>query len=364
MATAEATNELLYSLDHDPIRWKRTDGVPVFRPHERKIGDQTIKVTAADLGKIAEKANNDIAESGKLPTFTLGHRKFGAVDESEQPELLGFYKNFRVTEITRNGQKFPALVADEYAAADQVEKHGIYRKFPFRSGEYHPDLGFTGVAALQQEPWLKFGTNFEYRGGSPPINYQAEAPKMADQATQTPDTDDVDPGMYAAWMKCQAKYMASIGGANGGTPAPVSNGDKPAQYQLVYDPQFRTLREENEAIKKKLLSADCEKMLAPLVGLYQFDTAKEVSRMATYQTDAERTEHLKYIEANYAKLPGGTPIQLYHGGVVPQGLPQGKPVDDPHVPTPTHDQVMTYMRANPGMDYDTAERKVMYSDKK
>ena len=117
MATAEATNELLYSLDHDPIRWKRTDGVPVFRPHERKIGDQTIKVTAADLGKIAEKANNDIAESGKLPTFTLGHRKFGAVDESEQPELLGFYKNFRVTEITRNGQKFPALVADEYAAA-------------------------------------------------------------------------------------------------------------------------------------------------------------------------------------------------------------------------------------------------------
>jgi hypothetical protein len=130
---ADSTNELLQSLDREPDKWQRTAEVVLFKAHKRTFPDGTvIEVTDKDLPNIANRINDTIKNTGRLPTFTLGHRKFGVVDEASQPDLLGFNKNFQAKTVERNGQRFTALVADEYAAKDRASKYDLYRRYPFR----------------------------------------------------------------------------------------------------------------------------------------------------------------------------------------------------------------------------------------
>lgn len=373
---ADPTNNLIWSLDNEPDKWKRTSGVAVFRAHELEFlmpdGKRELrKVTDKDLEKIANDANETIKQSGKVPTFTLGHRQFGKVDESKQPELIGFHVNFRAEDVTRNGETFKALVADECAAVDKAKQHEIYRKFPFRSGEYHPALGFTGVAALQQEPRLSLGTNYQYATGVIPVCYQSEAIPMNDQTAgqaAQPGGEAVDPEQYAAWMKCMQQYMATANAAKPAAAAPASAAPaapaapRPAGYQAdqgnAVDAKVAELQNKIADLQKKNVESTCKQLLQPITQAYQFDHGRELAIMTAYQTDAERIAHVEYITKNYAKLPGGEMISLYQGAVRPQGLTQGEPEETLFTPPKGFAEITAYMMAHPGMSYDAAELAV------
>lgn len=190
MALIDPTNDLLESFDRNPEKLVKTSGVPLFRSHVRTFPDDTtVTVTDDDLSIIANRINATIENTGRLPTFTLGHRLFGQVNETTQPELLGFHRRFRVQSVTRAGETFKALVADEYAAKDRAAKFDLYRRFPYRSAEYHPRSGYAGAAALMQPPALDLGTVYHYS-----------------EAGQD-EVDEIDPHAKPAHYDLTMKYM-------------------------------------------------------------------------------------------------------------------------------------------------------------
>lgn len=368
--TSDPTNALMKAMD-DPNKWKVTTGVPLFKAHRREFPNgEPVVVSDADLPGIAKKINETIRETGRLPTFTLGHRKFGPVDESTQPELLGFHRNFRAEPVTRYGKTFLALVADEYVPKDKAAAHELYRKYPFRSAEYHPKMGYAGAAALQQPPWLDLGTVYEYGADNPHLTYQTEAIPMdpnaqapAANGQNGPDSDDVDPGMFEAWMKCYRKYAASMGGTNAAMPAAA--GEKPVSYQqTAVDQTVAELQAKVKQYETALATEASKRLLDPIKSAYRFDYGRELNAMIAYQSEADRVAHVKYITENYAPLPTGGMIRVYQGDVKPAGATNpdtnGGPMEiDPHKPTADHQKILTYMRAHPGMDWDTAAAKVV-----
>jgi hypothetical protein len=370
----DPTNELMRSLA-DRSKWELTSGVPLFKAHVRDVPNEApIVVRDEDLPEIANRINATIKETGRLPTFTLGHRKFGPVDEKTQPDLLGFHTNFRAAPVTRDGKTFLALVADEYAAKDKASEHDLYRKFPFRSAEYHPAAGYKGAAALQQPPWLDLGTVYHYADSTAlyqtdpipmndtaePVDAKGTAPNPAAETggAWTPDDD----AAYAMFCKYAMKYeseksqqnMAAAGATNAAMPKPAAPPKEPemSKYQATGDAAVNAtvleLQAKVAALEAERTRSTCEKLLSPLVPYFKFDQAREVAMMMTYQSDADRANHAKYIADNYTKLPTGGMIGIYQGEVRPQGLPAGgKPDLDPMLITPElHTKIKAYAAAN------------------
>lgn len=221
----DPTNALLESLDREPEKWQRTNGVVLFKAHRRAFPDGTIHdVTDHDLPRIARAANETIEASGRLSPLTLGHRNFGPGDESLQPDLLGFHKNFRTKNVTRNGETFLAVVADEFAAKDRATKYDLYRRYPFRSVEYSNGRGIAGVAALLQPPALDLGTVYHYSDDY--RTYQGVPMTM---------TTTIDPFTFSAETHGRIKTYAAAEGLTYGEATAVVVKAGPALVEAEYD---------------------------------------------------------------------------------------------------------------------------------
>lgn len=384
MAKADPTNALLESLDREPEKWQRTVGVPLFKSHERTFPDGTvIKVTDGDIPGIAKRINDTIESTGRLPTFTLGHRNFGPGDEKKQPDLLGFHRNFRAEPVTRGGKTFLALVADEYAATDRASQHDVYRKFPFRSAEYSSKGGFAGAAALIQPPALDLGTVYHYAADNVRV-YQTEPIPMADEAAPAPAAPAQpaaaapapgaeqwtaeDTAAYEIFKKYMLKFQAESApaapAAPAEKPAPGEPADPPAdkpgdddmdtkKYQAI-DETVLALKQQVAQLEADKVDGNCRRLLDPIKSYFQFDYDRELGLMKTYADDKQRAAHVQYIADNYTKLPSTGMIQTYQGAVKPQGAP-GAPVaiDPMQLTTEQHEKIKKYAADN-GCTYGDA----------
>jgi hypothetical protein len=169
--TIDATQQLLRALD-DPSRFERLEAVPVFRAHEREMPEvrlpdgriipkRTVRVRDEDLEGIAARLNREIAQTGHLRPLTIGHRHLHPdFPEENQPQLVGFARNYRVERVQWEGGSFLALVEDEFILRDQLD---ALKKYPYRSIDYNPETKLSeGTALLQRPPFLKMGTTISY----------------------------------------------------------------------------------------------------------------------------------------------------------------------------------------------------------
>jgi hypothetical protein len=168
MAATKASDPISASLARldDPDLWEVESAVPVFVPHVRDEADGSIRyeVTPDDIGVIAAETEWR-AKAGTIPVQTLGHRNPDPdADETNQPPVVGFGRNFRVG--TWDGK--PAVVCDLFTRKDFWDEA---KQYPYRSVEYrHKARLITGVPRLKREPYLDVGT-LVYAGHSDTFHY-------------------------------------------------------------------------------------------------------------------------------------------------------------------------------------------------
>lgn len=107
-------------------------GVALLDEHVLRDDDGSIDfvVDARFLSDVARRANERAKQTGDLTPVVIGHTRDGLAEE-EQPEIVGYAKNFRVDKFARTGKK--AVFADLYIYSDRAD--AIERKYPRRSVE-------------------------------------------------------------------------------------------------------------------------------------------------------------------------------------------------------------------------------------
>ena len=123
-------------------------GQPVYQTEQRKVHWQK-----PHLEYVARKTN-ERASQGVLPTLNVGHTLWSPdgqmLPEKDQPEPVGYAKNFRVTFDPDKGKH--VVVADYHIRRD---KEAYARSFPRTSVELWPgDWFFDPVALLRRTPRL------------------------------------------------------------------------------------------------------------------------------------------------------------------------------------------------------------------
>lgn len=360
---ADPTMDLIRSLD-DAAKWVHQT-VVAFVPHEithsaRKQLDgstvpaQKIKVTENQLRQDAERANERVRKTGRLDTLTIGHRKSDPdFPETQQPPLVGFCRNFRVQWIEREGGRFLGMVYDEYAARDKAALHDLYRQYPFRSAEYHPSVGILGVAALVRPPALDMGTTYVYQANTeepPPVNPQ-EFKTMFAECMKTYQADAATAAADEA--KKKADEEARTKAATSPPPPALSPPPPPAEV-ASYAATVADLRKRLDDETAARVKAESTAMLDPLKDLLKFDYARELGTLVGCANADARAAHVKYMAENYMPLPTASGRVTVLAGPAPTSGSDGDPTKAPA----KHDQVMNYMRANPGVSYEQAESKI------
>ena len=186
MATAAATTEPL----HDPRQYVRRRGVAVFDAHVEKDqkGKVVRKFSRADLEEIARECNRRAAQGSYCP-LTLGHTDPDQPDESKQPPVVGYAKDWRVAYSRRLGRW--VIEADFYVKRERWREAQGY---PRVSVELWPaDRFFDPVALLRRTPQRDLGQWTYARGasGNAVIRYSM------DQKGKTMDEHDEDEGGLA-----------------------------------------------------------------------------------------------------------------------------------------------------------------------
>lgn len=218
----------------DSSAWTVTRDVAVFDEHQDRSKDGKLvrKFTRKDLVAIAENCNRREAK-GQLCPLSIGHTQDDA-PETQQPELVGYARNFRVKYDEALGRY--TIRADYYLKADKAKEAATY---PRTSVEYWPDdKVFDPIALIRRTPRRDLG---QWTYGRPlarkhsklrPVRYAMGETDMAEERederdgkpgdpTQEPsDKDDVDrdddsegdqevegpegvdPEMHAKVMKC------------------------------------------------------------------------------------------------------------------------------------------------------------------
>lgn len=335
----------------DPDLWVIEVGVPVFCPHVRRGPDGNVlyEVTDSDIPVIASESAK-LEAKGTIPRQTIGHVNLAPdADESKQPPLIGFERNFRVG--TWQGR--PAVVCDVYTRRDKWEQA---ENFPYRSAEYRPkSKQIRGVARLLRDPWLDLGT-LVYDSADGPVYFYAmgspmpddkkpdeapptPAPAATDETPEmTPEEQKVADKVYRyflsanKWMShCAQKYQngepaaagpAFPGGNNTTVPTekkkdeetvPNQSPEQTVQYAAIeerckkLEAQNATLIADREGEKVDRLLDQLEK-----VELYQFDREDERKAMLAMDT-AGRAKRADSIRKFHHRLPGGEMIQTYQG---------------------------------------------------
>ncbi len=108
-----------------------SDDVVILDEHMLKDenGKPIIYIGPARLRYIAERANQRIKDTGDETPVVIGHTKDDA-DEDDQPEIVGFARNFRVKQFFKTGKK--AIYATISFLTSKLER---IKQFPRRSVE-------------------------------------------------------------------------------------------------------------------------------------------------------------------------------------------------------------------------------------
>lgn len=363
MATADPTTQFLADL-RNPAKYHATRRVAVFRPHKRQARTSdgkliTVEVTPADLKEIAANSNAAYA-SGHLNPLTLGHRLHDPqAPETAQPPIMGYVGDFRAEVVQRPGGPELVITQTEYVP---VDKRHIVAEYPYRSAEYDPDAKvIEGCAALKRRPYLDLGV-VPYGGGRRIVHYALESHMSPDGQTPPMGDEDEDEVFYAKFAKAMTRYEAEkaapppMPGDLAGK-MPYSKGTTPTvNYSAGVEAQLAAMRQQQEAMRRQLLEAQADAMLMPLVPSVRFDYAREKTALVNYQTESQRVEHIKYMQATYQQLPTGSMLPLPGRSI---GGPVATSAIDPHKPTDSHEKIMAYMKANPGMSYVEAQAKIV-----
>lgn len=180
-APADAAAEFAKRFN-DPSQWKVKAGVPIFDEHEEQMSvmvpgpdgkpvkqNQTERFTAAELQKYAANCNALVA-SGNPPGLSFGHT-LDKGRESDQPETLGYGKNYRVAFSPTLGRH--VILHDEYFFP---EKYELAKTCPHRSVErWREDECFKPVALLRREPKRRLGPVVYNADGKTCVRYSLEA---------------------------------------------------------------------------------------------------------------------------------------------------------------------------------------------
>lgn len=161
---------------NDPSQWIIKKAVPVFGEHnepgdpEQNEPPETFDEPA--LREISDNCNKLVA-SGNPPGLTLGHT-FSKAKETDQPETVGYAKNFRVARSPLDGKY--RIYQDEYYFP---EKYAEALKYPYRSVErWKKGKFFKPIALLRREPALNLGVASYSADGDTVIRYSREVYAM------------------------------------------------------------------------------------------------------------------------------------------------------------------------------------------
>lgn len=184
----------------DPSRWEVLTARNVFDEHtdERK-GKSVRRFTRADLDEIARRCNvRD--RKGQCCPLTLGHTRDDA-PEKDQPEIVGYARNFRVAYDERLGRH--VIRADYYLRRDRAREA---REYPNVSVEYWPDgRFFDPIALLRRTPQRDLGqwtyhrkqagtaAVIRYAMGDKPVADEREDEREEDKGPAGPPDKDAPP---------------------------------------------------------------------------------------------------------------------------------------------------------------------------
>jgi hypothetical protein len=339
--------ELFLKQLSDPSMYKRIEGVPVFRPHQRTLPafkgkdgrewpEEKISVTPKDLAAIAARTN-----AAGPQVMTEGHRNLDPTfPEANQPRKVGWETNHRAGQYVFDPAKGPepCILADLCYDAKLYDECGPDR-FPFRSADYDFREGkISGLAVLIRRPFLELGM-IPYQSYNNRIAQYADdvptpAPTPAPAAPGATDTDDWTPEEEKQYQK-MCRYMAKK------HPKMVPYMDA-AQYQIKAGPQkdSKELRgmnyfdpddkddqnaattrvaqyaAENAALKLRLDTEQSERLLDTVKLKVKFDRARELRTLVALP-EADRPGHVQYMLTTYEKLPalGGGMIETAATGL-------------------------------------------------
>lgn len=340
-----------------PGDWVTETGIPCFRPHVRRDdeGNVLYEITPADLAEIADQSNKFTVElHGNKPPITEGHRNFAKdAKEADQPLVLGYADNFRVSKLPDGT---PCIVADRHYLAQYQDRA---KRHPYPSVDYlHGKRAIVGLAKLTRPPALNTGavyypgTNesvYIYAAGDEPVDDQTKptpeaTPQPGPEANQAPQlTPEEVQGcekVYAylcskyKWMAAAAQqYDAGPGTPNGDNTHVQGDDDKPKPKKDDKEPdmsqadtatvqQYESRIAAQEAQIAGLLRKDQERDVNALldqlekVERYQFDRAAEFDRLIA-ATAADRQKRAEEIR-KYHPQTGGR-VEVYAGNVTPGG---------------------------------------------
>jgi hypothetical protein len=365
---------LIRDLDN-PAKFRKKPNVRVFAPHTREfpevvIGKQvlparTVKVTEEDLRRIADNCNRVYNDWGQLVLLVDGHRNPNpATPESQQPQELGYARNFRVANMpVPSGKLATVLICDEYHKASCLDKCD---QRSGRSAEYVSELQLiTGIALLTSDAALHLGFVGHYHRSvcysmgamsampepivqDPPKDLNKPIPYSDDEGQWTNE----DEMQYRRYKRYARRYQAENGGAMPNPTEPKKPDQIPAAYGSPTNALLYSMQQQMEQLRRANVEANAARLLDPIVTHVRFDYARELKTLVNCQTDQERAEHVQYILANYEKLPTGGMIPVsYSAPAAPTG-------SGPRAEPPKYQEILSYMRAHPGMTYEQAQSAV------
>lgn len=366
----------------DPDKYICKKGVPWFRPHKRKLLNEKtgeweeFEVTEADLPEIAE--NMQALESeGRAFRITNGHIDKLA-KEKDQPELLGMALNPRLGKFGPKG--IPAVLVDEYIRYDKAATVG---ERPYRSAEFYRQKKLiTGAAALVRDPQLNLGVVL-YSEDDPVIIYGEAVPEMSSNDN---DLSPEEVELFERFMKYMQRQQQSaqqptqnaagaMGPMNAAQPQPVGYQESDDMPQVIkpedavnYSERIESAEKRAEAAEKRLAEIEndrkrekSERLLDRLgeVEHFEFDRKEELELMMNTD-DAGREKIAARIRKFHGKVPGHedeVPVDYSNDN---RQLPERKketpnPLSEEPV---NYQEVMDFVRSNPGVTYEEAEAKV------
>lgn len=394
---SDATSRSLEKFS-DPTAWDHVEtDVPIFVAHDayqlqKEGGGGAVvavpvghkpqaeakflyRVDDARLDVIRDEINRQYDEEGTPIRFQLGHTRLDRLhDQEAQPKSVGY--GVRAKTIT---QAMPGGKTRKAVAVDKVYfRKGHFaeaREYPERSPEFYGFRnGITAVALLRSDPKLKMGMTIyhasqgavHYAGGYEPMSAPPSQPVAAPQGPPAGggQVSPEDLAKFRQFMQLAFPRLYALEAQAGQSQGPQGppQGPPPGQQQPMsaelLAAQYQRSQAEVEATHGRLKDAEERLRLREIQGIVDDltgkhgkaieDPAAEVQYMASLSPVAlekRRTEILKFWPTDPSKVAD---VQVYQGG----------PVPDIFRGPANHDQVMTYMRAHPGMTYEAATAHV------
>lgn len=226
-----------------PAEYVVRKSVFVLDPHTLSDGSGKphLTVSEAMLRKIAANQNKRFSETGDATPLVIGHTKDGA-NEHDQPEVVGYATNFRVTRFFKTGKQ--ALACDFHIYRKDVDK---VKKYPRRSVELWLNsmtidpISLLGATTPERDLGLlrlskadagnKLTTSIDDSGE---LAVDENTQQIVDAVLEAIKQTDVWQYMT---QKMQEEGSQADSAANAGDENPLAAGDDAVPAEGEYDPQ-------------------------------------------------------------------------------------------------------------------------------